>query len=72
MFNFSNCLTSETFEENVYWKYFCGYEYVDTKLSVSESVIRRFRQELGEEGHNLILKELIRVGLRIGAYKKKI
>lgn len=71
MFNFSDCLTSETFEENVYWKYFCGYEYVDTNLSVSESVIRRFRQELGEEGHNLILKELIRLGLRIGAYKKK-
>ena len=56
MFNFSDCLTSETFEENVYWKYFCGYEYVDTKLSISESAIRRFRQELGEEGHNLILK----------------
>ena len=43
MFNFSDCLTSETFEENVYWKYFCGYEYVDTKLSISESAIRRFR-----------------------------
>lgn len=71
MFNFSDCLTSETFEENVYWKYFCGYEYVDTKLSISESAIRRFRQELGEKGHNLILKELIRVGLRVGAYKKK-
>lgn len=71
MFNFSDSLTSETFEENVYWKYFCGYEYVDTKLSISESAIRRFRQELGEEGHNLILKELIRVGLRVGAYKKK-
>lgn len=71
MFNFSDCLTSETFEENVYWKYFCGYEYVDTKLSISESAIRRFRQELGEEGHNLILKELVKVGLKVGAYKKK-
>lgn len=71
MYNFSDCLTSETFEENVYWKYFCGYEYVDTKISVSESAIRRFRQVLGEVGHNLILKELVRVGLRVGAYKKK-
>ena len=71
MFNFSDCLTSETFVENVYWQYFCGYEYVDTKLSISESAIRRFRQELGEEGHNLILKELVKVGLKVGAYKKK-
>lgn len=71
MYNYSDCLTSETFEENVYWKYFCGYEYVDKEEKVSESVIRRFRQSLGEKGYNLILKELARVGLKIGAYKKK-
>jgi IS5 family transposase len=71
MYNFSDCLTSETFEENLYWQYFCGYEYIDTNLSVSESAIRRFRQELGEEGYNYILKELTKVGLRVGAYKKK-
>ena len=72
MYNFCDCLTSETFEENLYWQYFCGYEYIDTKLSVSESAIRRFRQDLGEEGYNYILKELTKVGLRVGAYKKKI
>jgi transposase, IS5 family len=71
MYNFSDCLSSETFEENVYWQYFCGYEYIDTKISISESAIRRFRQELGEEGYNLILRELTKVGLRVGAYKKK-
>lgn len=71
MYNFSDCLTSESFEENVYWQYFCGYEYVDSEASVSESAIRRFRQALGEEGYNLILKELTKVGLRVGAYKKK-
>jgi transposase, IS5 family len=71
MYNFSDGFTSETFGENVYWKYFCGYEYVDTGLSVSESAIRRFRQELGERGYNCILRELTKVGLRVGAYKKK-
>jgi IS5 family transposase len=71
MYNFSDCLTSETFEENVYWQYFCGYEYVESEASVSESAIRRFRQTLGEEGYNLILKELTKVGLKVGAYKKK-
>ena len=28
MYNFSDCLTSETLEENIYWQYFCGYEYI--------------------------------------------
>ena len=72
MYNFSDCLTSETLEENSYWQYFCGYEYGGKHVArISESSIRRFRSILGEEGYNLILKELTRVGLRTGAYKKK-
>jgi len=71
MYNFSDCLTSETLEENIYWQYFCGYEYGGNASIVSESSIRRFRNELGEAGHELILKELTSVGLRVGAYKKK-
>lgn len=71
MYNFSDCLTSETFGENLYWQYFCGYEYIDAKLCVSESAIRRFRQELDEAGYNMILQELVKVGFRVGAYKKK-
>lgn len=71
MYNFSDCLTAESFEENVYWKYFCGYEYVDSSESISQSAIRRFRQLLGEEGYNIILQELVRVGERVGSYKKK-
>jgi transposase len=46
MDNFSDRMTSETFEENLYWKYFCGYEYVNKDDAVSESAIRRFRQEI--------------------------
>lgn len=71
MYNFSDCLTSETLEENIYWQYFCGYEYGGNASLVSESSIRRFRNDLGEAGHELILKELAKVGLRVGAYKKK-
>ena len=71
MYNTSDALTSETFEENVYWQYFCGYEYAIKGKSVSESVIRRFRQTLGEEGYNIMLCELLRVGLKVGACKKK-
>ena len=71
MYNFSDCLTSETLEENIYWQYFCGYEYGGNGSIVSESSIRRFRNDLGESGYELILKELASVGLRVGAYKKK-
>ena len=71
MYNFSDCLTSETLEENIYWQYFCGYEYGGNASIVSESSIRRFRNDLGESGYELILKELASVGLRVGAYKKK-
>ena len=47
MYNFSDCLTSETLEENIYWQYFCGYEYSGDASIVSESSIRRFRNDLG-------------------------
>ena len=72
MYNFSDCLTSETLEENIYWQYFCGYEYGGNASIVSEISIHRFRNDLGEAGYELILKELASVGLRVGAYKKKI
>ena len=71
MYNFSDCLTCETLDENAYWQYFCGYEYGVGEIGVSESSLRRFRQSLGEVGYRLILKELAAVGLRVGAYKKK-
>jgi len=37
MYNFSDCLTSEEFTENIYWQYFCGYEYMEAESKISES-----------------------------------
>lgn len=71
MYNFSDILTSEELSENMYWQYFCGYEYLEAEVGVSDSTIRRFRNLLGEVGYNLILEELIRVGGKVGVYKKK-
>jgi len=56
MYNFSDCLTCETLDENAYWQYFCGYEYGVGKIGVSESSLRRFRQALGETGYRLIYR----------------
>ena len=71
MYNGSDAYTEEELKENVYWQYFCGYEYLQQDLEVSEATIRRFRSALGEKGYNEILKELLRVGLKVGALKKK-
>lgn len=71
MYNGSDSFTAEELKENIYWQYFCGYEYLQKEVDVSEATIRRFRNILGEEGYNEILKELMEVGLKVGALKKK-
>ena len=71
MYNLSDKRTVEQFEENIYWQYFCGYEYLEQKVEVSEAGIRRFRSTLGEDGYKIILQELIMVGNKMGVYKKK-
>ena len=71
MYNGSDSFTEEELKENIYWQYFCGYEYLQQDFDVSEATIRRFRNDLGEEGYNEILKELLRIGLKVGALKKK-
>ena len=71
MYNGSDSFTEEELKENIYWQYFCGYEYLQQDLDVSEATIRRFRNDLGEDGYNEILKELLRIGLKVGVLKKK-
>lgn len=71
MYNSSDAFTEEELQENTYWQYFCGYEYFQASIEVSETTIRRFRNVLGEAGYNEILKELLRIGLKVGALKKK-
>lgn len=71
MYRFSDALAAEEFLENVYWQYFCGYEYMEQDLEMSESSVKRFRDVLGVDGYNEIMKEMIRIGLKIGSIKKK-
>ena len=71
MYNGSDSFTADELMENMYWQYFCGYEYLIKDPAVSEATIRRFRNIIGEDGYNEIMKELLRVGMKIGALKKK-
>ena len=61
----------ETLSENIAWQYFCGCRYLSEPLSVSERSICGFRKKIGEEGLNIIMQELLRVGIKIGLVKKK-
>ncbi|WP_425362791.1 IS5 family transposase [Candidatus Tisiphia endosymbiont of Hybos culiciformis] len=71
MYNLSDAAAEEELRENVYWQYFCGWEYLQKDAEISEASIRRFRAILGEEGYNEILKELTRIGCKVGVLKKK-
>ena len=71
MYNGSDSFTESEMMENIYWQYFCGYEYLTKEQEISEATIRRFRKLLGEDGYNEIMKELVRVGIKVGALKKK-
>ena len=71
MYNSSDSFTESELLENVYWQYFCGYEYLLKDTEISEATIRRFRDLVGEGGYSEIMKELLRVGMKVGALKKK-
>ena len=40
--------------------------------ALSEATIRRFRNGIGESGYEEIMKELVRIGIKIGALKKRL
>lgn len=71
MVNVSDASASIQLKENIYWQYFCGYEYIEKEVKVSESCIRRFRQSLGEDGLEIVLQAILKLGLKSGALKKK-
>ena len=71
MQNGSDSFTEAELAENMYWQYFCGYEYFAKDPEVSEATIRRFRNLIGENGYYETMKELLRIGIKVVALKKK-
>ena len=58
-FNFSDEATVEMFIENLYWQYFCGYEYFQITTPLDASSLVRWRQRIGEAGVEFLLKQTI-------------
>lgn len=56
----------ETWLENPYWQFFCGYDYLQWKLPIDSSSLSRWRRRLGENGLEAILQETIHAAESLG------
>ena len=54
----------ERFLENPYWQYFCGYEYFQHEFPLDPSSLVRWRNRVGAEGMERLLKETIEAAKR--------
>jgi len=59
------------FLHSAYVQYFCGYIYFQTRVPLEESSLTRFRERLGEEGAEELLKETIELARRLKLLKEK-
>jgi IS5 family transposase len=55
--------------ENPYWQYLSGEKFFRHELPVDPSSMTRWRQRIGEAGAEELLRETIRVGLRLKLIK---
>ena len=49
--------------ENPYWQYFCGMEFFQHRLPIDPSQMTRFRQRIGAQGCEFLLKLTVDAGL---------
>ena len=59
------------FSENAYYQYFCGMEAFCTSAPCASSELVHFRNRIGEEGVELILKESIRINVAMEDKKEE-
>ena len=60
-YNLSDEALINTFLENPYWQYFCGFEYFQHRFPCDPSSMTRFRNRLGEQGCEELLRETLRL-----------
>ena len=54
-------LVDEQWEENMYYQYFCGFEYAQKKKPCASSDLVHFRKRIGEKGAKILLQASIAV-----------
>ncbi|MBT8348542.1 MAG: IS5 family transposase [Sulfurovum sp.] len=58
-------------EENVYWQYFSGYDYLQWGEIIDPSSLTRFRKRLGKKGMEKLLGITVSVAIRSGLIKER-
>jgi IS5 family transposase len=61
----------ESWVENPYWQYFCGYDFLQWELPLDPSSLSRWRGRLGKEKLEQILKLTVKAGLDTETIAKK-
>lgn len=57
--------------ENPYWQFFCGYDFLQWKKPIDPTSLTRWRQRLGKDLLEKVLKETIQVALQTKTVKKQ-
>jgi IS5 family transposase len=68
-FNLSDEALVARWVENPYWQYFCGEIYLQHKLPINPTSMTKWRKRLGEKGCELLLQEMLSVGVKTKTVK---
>ena len=69
--NLSDEKVIKQFMQNPYWQYFCGYICFQKEAPLEVSSLTRFRERLGEEGAEELLKQTVEVARKAGLLKRR-
>ena len=71
LYNLSDEKTVKQLLDSPYWQHFCGFIYFQNTAPLEPSSLTRFRDRLGEEGAEELLKQTIATAKRAGLLKKE-
>ena len=69
-FNLSDEETVSMLMQNVYWQYFCGFEYFQNKLPLDPSSMTKWRKRVKQQGLEELLKETVKIALEVKRIKQ--
>ena len=70
-FDFSDEAAVAHWVENPYWQHFCGAKYFEHKLPIDPSSMTKWRNRIGADGVEELLRQTVEAGLRTGAVQEK-
>ena len=69
VYNLSDEEVVERWVENVYWQYFCGFEFFQHEMPIDPSSMTRWRKRVGPDALEEVLKATVAVALETGTVK---